>query len=126
MQIEIRLSNQDRELLTKLFSLLEKDKEPIKCATHTLYEEVINDKITSEEVKKECSNPFRKEKRKYYKWTREDFKVLEYCTNPKTALSHRTLAYLKKKLPQEVSYASIRSKLNRLGFKIEQGVICKS
>ena len=84
--------------------------------------DIESEKLKSEEiVATPSNNPFVASQSK---WNKTFESVLLMASDENTPDSHRTLGYIKKVLPHEFSEAQIRSKLNRMGLKVEKGIIC--
>lgn len=116
--------------LKKIVSLLITSEETptvtkaSKKPKNALVTDIESEVIKPKEVKVKTSDPF-KSKRKLHTWTPSEVNTILYCANDSTPKSRRTLNYLQKKLPSELTIIAIRMKLVNLGLRIHKGIICK-
>lgn len=122
------------DALEKIVLVLEKDtnvKETKKSVTNysskcSLVKEISDDILKPEEkVVTLDKNPFTTKVSKHV-WSKEEIAVIHYCAERSSPASHRTLKYLKHKLPNHLSENSIRRKLHHLGYITKKGMIYKN
>lgn len=111
------------EALHKKIEEEEKKLANMESELSNLKSDIEADKITSPvENKVVDENPFIDTAPR---WSEAHEKSIIACASPNTPESHRTYAYLKKILPHKFSDSSIRAKLNRMGYVVKKGIVCK-
>ena len=106
----------------KILTLVSEEEDK-KCNSSTLIDDITSEVLKPTQVRKETTNPFAVEKVKTHYWSESELKSIAYCADEATPKSKRSLEYLLRILPKDLTEASVRSKLRRLGYAVRNGLI---
>ena len=106
----------------KILTLVSEEEDK-KCNSSTLIDDITSEVLKPTQV--ETTNPFAVEKVKTHYWSESELKSIAYCADEATPKSKRSLEYLLRILPKDLTEASVRSKLRRLGYAVRNGLICQ-
>ena len=94
----------------KILTLVSEEEDK-KCNSSTLIDDITSEVLKPTQVRKETINPFAVEKVKTHYWSESELKSIAYCADETTPKSKRSLEYLLRILPKDLTEASVRSKL---------------
>lgn len=146
------LTEENKSCLAELFNVTDEEVTPFDEVPQKVIESVKDAKITEAselmkaidaeapaqqyELKASLANPFEettpdtvkvtttteKTYNKYYRWKDADIRAINACMAKPSGHSHRNLDYIKGRLPLEVTWRALKSRLSRMGISCKKGV----
>lgn len=114
---------------TKIDSKVEYKTEP-KSEQMEVYNDIQADKPKEVIIHKKTSNPFLTTNIAKpivigtSPWTDLYENIIKRAGDETTPMSQRTVAYIKKKLPKDITEKAIYAKIYRMGYHVKKGKVC--